>query len=161
MTSTDTMARRAGGSVSAILAGGFTAATLDIIFASTYAMLSPGRIFKYIAGGWVGLPAVRAGGFEMVLLGAASHYFIAFCAAAAYVLASRALPILRKQYIVLGLLYGGALHFFMNFVVVPLSAIHRAYPEVMTASFGINLVAQMLLFGLPIAYFAQRFLGRD
>jgi uncharacterized membrane protein YagU involved in acid resistance len=118
-------------------------------------------VLKYIAGGWVGLDASRAGGVGMLVLGAASHYFIAFCFAAAYVLASRPLPVLRRQYIAFGLLYGAALHFFMNFVVVPLSAIHRAFPQIATENFLINLIAQMLLFGLPIAYFARRYMGRD
>ncbi len=161
MTTIDTVPRRASGLVPAILAGGLAAATLDIIFASVLSGLMPDRVFKYIAGGWVGLPAARAGGIEMVLLGGASHYFIAFCAAAAYVLASRALPILRQQYIALGFLYGAALHFFMNFVVVPLSAIHRPFPDIMTENFLINMVGQMILFGLPIAFFARRYLGRD
>jgi hypothetical protein len=163
MTTTETMPRSwsASNVAIAILAGGFAAATLDIIFASTYAGAMPDRVFKYIASGWVTLPVARGGGIGMVLLGAASHYFIAFCAAAVYVLASRPLPMLRRQYIAFGVAYGAALHCFMNFVVVPLSAIHRAFPEILTQNFIINLIAQMLLFGLPIAYFARRYLGRD
>lgn len=143
----------------AILLGGFAAGLLDIIFASVLSGLMPDRVFKYIAGGWVGLDAARAGGTDMVLLGAASHFGLALIFAAFFVLVSRALPILRRQWIAFGLLYGASLHVFMSFVVVPLSALHRDPWATTVESFTINLVGQAVLFGLPIAAFARRYLG--
>jgi uncharacterized membrane protein YagU involved in acid resistance len=145
----------------AILFGGLTAGFFDIIFASTLAGIMPDRVFKYIAGGWVGLPAVRAGGIEMVFIGAASHFGLALIFAAFFVFVSRALPILRRQWIVFGLIYGASLHVFMNLIVVPMSALHRDPWAMPLESYMINLVGQALLFGLPIAFFAQRYLGRN
>jgi hypothetical protein len=145
----------------AILLGGFAAGFLDIIFASVLSGVTPDRVFKYVAGGWVGLPAVRAGGVEMVVLGAASHFGLAFIFAAFYVLVSRAMPILRRQWLIFGLLYGAALHVFMNTVVVPLSAIHRDPFGGTLENYLINMAGQALLFGLPIAFAARRFVGRD
>lgn len=143
----------------AILLGGLAAGFLDIVFASVLAGATPDRVFKYVAGGWVGLPAARAGGTEMVVLGAASHFGLAWIFAAFYVLVSRRLPVLRRRWFVLGLVYGAALHVFMNLVVVPLSAIHRDPFATTVENFIINMIGQMLLFGLPIAWAARRYLG--
>jgi hypothetical protein len=143
----------------AILSGGFAAGLFDIIFASTLAGVRPDRVFKYIAAGWVGLPAAHAGGFEMVVLGAVSHFGLALIFAAFFVLVSRALPVLRRQWAIFGLLYGASLHVFMNTVVVPLSALHRDPFAGTLENYLINLVGQAVLFGLPIAYAAKRFLG--
>ena len=145
----------------AILFGGLTAGFFDIIFASTLSGVTPDRVFKYIAAGWVGLPAMRAGGTDMVALGAASHFSLALIFAAFYVFVSRALPVLRRQWLVFGLLYGASLHVFMNLVVVPLSALHRDPRAMPLGSYLINLAGQALLFGLPISFFAQRYLGRN
>jgi uncharacterized membrane protein YagU involved in acid resistance len=143
----------------AILLGGLAAGFLDICFASVLSGATPDRVFKYIAAGWVGLPAARAGGAEMVMLGAASHFGLAWIFAAFYVLVSTRLSILRRQWLVFGLAYGASLHVFMNLVVVPLSALHRDPFATTVENFLINMVGQMLLFGLPIAYAARRYLG--
>lgn len=160
MATTDNVSRSATPNlILAILLGGLAAGFLDICFASTLAGVMPDRVFKYIAAGWVGLPAARAGGIEMVLLGVASHFGLAWIFAAFYVLVSTRLAILRKQWLVFGLLYGGSLHVFMNVVVLPLSALHRDPFATTLENFTINLIGQMLLFGLPIAYAARRYLG--
>lgn len=151
---------RSSGVLKATLLGGLAAGFLDICFASVLAGATPDRVFKYVGGGWVGLPAARAGGIEIVTLGAASHFGLALVFAAFYVIVSRKIPILRSQWIICGLLYGAALHVFMNLVVVPLSALHRDPFAGTLENFLINMVGQMVLFGLPIAYAAQRYLGR-
>jgi len=164
MTSTDSIPRAekaAPNLVLAILLGGLAAGFLDIIFASVWAGAMTDKVFKYVAGGWVGLAAARAGGVEMVLLGAASHFGLALIFAAFYVYVSRAMPMLRRQWILYGLLYGAALHIFMNLVVVPLSAIHRDPFAGTYFNFVANMIAQMLLFGLPISFAAQRYLGKE
>ncbi|HEY1711186.1 MAG TPA: hypothetical protein VGG10_23165 [Rhizomicrobium sp.] len=113
-----------------------------------------------ITAGWVGLQAARAGGQELAVLGAFSDFFIAWCAAAAYTIASFALPMLRRNAIPFGLAFGAALFFFMNWIVVPLSALHLA-PRFTVATFFTNLIGQMVLFGLPISLSARYFLGSD
>src|SRR4051812_12128663 len=80
---TETMQRSATPNLTlAILLGGLAAGFLDICFASALSGAMPDRVFKYIAAGWVGLSAARAGGIEMVLLGAASHFGLALIFAA-------------------------------------------------------------------------------
>src|SRR5690242_7686255 len=61
MATTDSVARTASPNLTlAILLGGLAAGFLDICFASTLSGAMPDRVFKYIAAGWIGLPAARA-----------------------------------------------------------------------------------------------------
>jgi uncharacterized membrane protein YagU involved in acid resistance len=57
---------------------------------------------------------------------------------------------MTRRAVLAGLLYGICVYFVMNFVVLPLSA----FPTQMTYTpvrMAINIVAHMVLFGLPIA----------
>ena len=56
-----------------------------------------------------------------------------------------------------GLLYGVAVYLFMNFVVLPLSAVRR--PPFELGIFLLNMVEHMLLVGLPIALAIRKFGG--
>jgi len=68
---------------------------------------------------WVRGPS-RAGS-QPLLLGLFCHFFIAFCAATIYFTATRWVTILLEHAATSGFLYGVAVYFFMNRVVVPLS----------------------------------------
>jgi uncharacterized membrane protein YagU involved in acid resistance len=50
------------------------------------------------------------------------EFLITFVATAVYYLASRKLTFLIRRAVLWGVLYGIAIYFFMNFIVVPLSA---------------------------------------
>jgi len=151
---------RSNSLVTAILTGGLAAGALDLMFACVLSGASPYRVGKYVGGGWVGLDAAKAGGWDIAILGIASHFGLALIFAAFYVVVSRMLPILRSQWLICGLLYGAALYLFMNWIVVPMSALHGDPSTITAKSFAINIIGQMILFGLPIAYAAQRYLGR-
>jgi hypothetical protein len=71
------------------------------------------------------------------------------------------LPVLRRHWVIFGLIYGAALHVFMNLVVVPMSALHRDPFAGTLENFLINMAGQMILFGLPIAFAARHYLGRE
>jgi uncharacterized membrane protein YagU involved in acid resistance len=61
---------------------------------------------------------------------------------------------MTERAVLSGLLYGICVYFVMNFVVLPLSA----FPTPIThtpSRMAINIVAHMLLFGLPIALAAR------
>ncbi len=82
-----------------------------------------------IAGGLLGRDAARQGGAATATLGVALHYLIACIWAGIYLIASRSLPILVRYAIPCGLVFGAVIYFFMNGVVLPLSAIHaKAWP---------------------------------
>lgn len=99
------------------------------------------------------------GGWPAALLGLGLHFLIAFTAATVYYFASRKLQTLRRRPIVSGLLYGIAVFFFMNMVVVPLSAIHRNPTALLKFDIvSANAVLALMLFiGLPIALATNRY----
>jgi len=143
----------------AILWGGLICGVLDIAYAfALYGTkgVPPVRLLQGIAGGLVGPVALR-GGMATALLGLLLHFTIAFGAAVTYCLASRKLGWMIGRAFSSGLLFGVAVYFFMNFVVIPLSAIHR-WP-VFGTLFVVNLIEHMFIVGLPIALAARSFMG--
>ena len=109
----------------AILYGTLAVGTIDAIDAIVVFGLrgaTPVRIFQGIARGLLG-PAASRGGWPTAFLGLVIHYFVAFGIVTTYYLASRKLRILRTHPIVCGAVFGVLAYFFMNRVVIPLSAI--------------------------------------
>lgn len=141
-----------GSSLAAILLGGFIAGTLDVGAAALINAVSPVLILHFVAGGLLG-EAALAGGGSAALLGLLLQWAMSLLIAAVYVLASRALPILRQLWIIGGLTYGAVIFFVMNYIVVPLSAWAK-WPNFSAAKFVENVLG-MLLFGLIVAFFAR------
>jgi uncharacterized membrane protein YagU involved in acid resistance len=145
--------------LSCLLAGGLAAATLDLIYASTFwgikVGLTPMQIMQSIAAGWLGSEAAYAGGWSAALLGLVSHYGIVFAMAACYYAASLRWPALAGRPLRYGPLYGVLLYAAMTYVVVPLS---RAGTGALPAWRWENLshiAVHMLLVGVPCALAAQ------
>ena len=137
----------------AILVGGSIAATFDIIYAIVYswirAQVPPIAIMQSVASGLLGQKAYE-GGTATALLGLCLHYTMGFIIAAIFWFASRRLRFMTERAVLAGLVYGICVYFVMNFVVLPLSA----FPTPITHTpvrMAINVVAHMVLFGLPIA----------
>ena len=136
----------------AILIGGGIAATLDLTYAIVYSSIRgvpPLRVMQSVASGLVGESAYEGGG-GTAALGVVLHYAMAFLIAAIFWLASRRLRFMTRNAVLAGFAYGICVYLVMNFVVIPLSAFPTSmnYTPVRVA---INVVAHMLLFGLPIA----------
>jgi uncharacterized membrane protein YagU involved in acid resistance len=146
----------------AILLGGVIAGALDIGYACTYSYLmrgtSPVRILQSVASGALGAKAFT-GGIKTAILGLAFHFLIALIAAAVYYLASRYLRLLISWAVISGLLYGICVYLFMNFVVLPLSAISFKMSYPLPSIVG-GLLIHMFGIGLPIAL-AVRWGARD
>jgi|SRR5688572_3222358 len=142
-----------------ILVGGLVAGTLDLIAACVSAWLqsrvTPARVAQFIASGALG-PTAFTGATKSVLLGVAFHYLIATTATVVFYLASRKLLFLIKWPIPMGLLYGVAVYLFMNFVVLPLSAItRRGTPTLSSRALQASII--MFCVGLPIALIVSRY----
>ena len=132
---------------------GLFAGTLDItdnLIFNQLRGIAPEMVFRFIASGLIGVNAAQAGGVASVVLGVAIHYTIALTWTVVFYAASRRLWILSRRPVISGLVYGGAIYLFMNFIVLPLSRVpHR--PSAITLSSRINgVLALLLLIGLPI-----------
>jgi len=114
--------------------GGGVGGLLDAVYATlvwgVWLGSNPAGVWQGVAAGLLGKAATE-GGNATALLGLALHFFIAFCMALAYVLASRRLSVLTARPWLMGGLYGVVLFVVMNFVVVPLSAIGWHAPKPM------------------------------
>jgi uncharacterized membrane protein YagU involved in acid resistance len=143
----------------AIFWGGLACGVLDI----TQAMIAfhlqagatPMRVLQSVASGLLGKSSFQ-GGTKTAILGAFLHFFIAFSWAAIYYIASRRLTFLVQSPVIAGLLYGEFVWLVMNFVVLPLSAIHR-WPVWNAASIITGPIGHTVLVGLPIALAVRRF----
>jgi hypothetical protein len=141
----------------AVVWGGLACGVLDITAALVvygYFGAKPLRLLQGIAGGLLG-SRTYGGGIGTALLGLLCHFVIAFSAAAVYVAASRVAPFLVRHAILSGALYGIAVYFFMNRVVVPLSAAAK-FPFSFKMMV-IGVVIHIFCVGLPIALAARRF----
>lgn len=147
--------------VQAILIGGSAAAVLDIGYAFTVWSLKgvgPEVILRAIASGVLGGPAF-SGGAPAAALGGVLHWLMALTMAATYVVAGTRLPTLVQRPVVWGPLYGVALFFVMDRIVVPLSAAPAGKPPSTAMTLG-QIAAHAFLVGLPIALAARHFAGR-
>lgn len=136
----------------AILLGGLSAGVLDLMGAcvtNAPRKVSPLRVAQSIASGLLGAKAFQ-GGYRTAALGVGLHFIIALGAAAAFCLASLKLRWLTDRPYMSGALYGVAVYWFMQLIVLPLSAIpfkqNFSWPAVAT-----GLVVHVLCVGLPIA----------
>ncbi len=146
----------------AILWGGLLAGVLDLtaaVVTNSFRGIAPIRILQSVASGLLGTQSYN-GGLRTALLGTALHFVITFTAAATYYAASRKLTFLMRQAVVSGLIYGVAIYWFMNLIVLPLSA----FPHKITFRAAIvvtGLIVHMLCVGLPIALAVRRFSTTD
>jgi hypothetical protein len=140
-----------------VLWGGLACGVLDITAALiVYGSfgLKPLRLLQGIASGLLG-PRAFEGGLTTALLGLFCHFFIAFTAAAVYFAASRVLHFLQGHSVVSGVLYGVAVYFFMNQIVVPLSAVAKRPFSMRMMVIGIGI--HIFCVGLPISLSVRRF----
>jgi len=144
------------GAARAIFWGTVAVGVLDLLDAFVFFGLrgaTPIRILQSIAGGLLGREAYK-GGLPTALLGVSLHFFIAFCIVCTYYFASRRIALLRRRPVLCGLAYGVLVYFFMNYVVIPLSALG---PGKFSLPVFLNgVIGHALLVGLPSALAARR-----
>jgi hypothetical protein len=141
-----------------ILVGGSIAGLLDgldaVVFYRLAFAVSPASIFQFIASGLLG-PRSFSGGWHTVVLGVALHFSVAIGAAAVFYAASILIPALFRKPWICGPAFGIGLYFFMQHVVIPLSAVSKS-----SAPSRIDVLDQLFshafFVGLPIALMARR-----
>lgn len=143
----------------AVAIGGTISGVLDISAAITqYALrgVPPIRILQSVAAGLLGR-ASYTGGSATAALGLALHFLIAVSATAVYCVASRRIPFLIRKPIVAGLLYGMAIFFVMNRIVVPLSRFPGGGGAFDLRAALPQIAIHMICVGLPIALVVRRY----
>ena len=141
----------------AILCGGFFCGALDTAAAFiVYGAMGvrPASLLQGIASGLLGSRSF-SGGWATALLGLFLEFFIATGAAAVYVLASRFIGFLNIAPHLAGPLYGIAVYFFMQLVVLPLSRYGRHGFSLRLTLIGIAI--HMVCIGPPIAIATRYF----
>lgn len=141
----------------AILWAGLICGVLDGISAIAITLLFGGKVirtFQGIAGGVLGAKAFQ-NGMSAALLGVALHFVVAVGAAAVYYLASRYIPFLIERALAAGVLYGIAVHLFMQFAAIPLSAIGPR--PLVWRNFVAVLIAHVVVVGPSIALTVRRY----
>ena len=140
-----------------LLVGWLLCGILDIssaIIITLYRHGSPFRMLQGIASGMLGESSFQ-GGTATAALGLFLHFFIAFCAATVFFLASRRLGFLTRRPVISGFLYGIAVYFVMYWIVVPFSAIHRRPSS--ASAMVLPIIVHMFCVGLPISLCVRRY----
>jgi uncharacterized membrane protein YagU involved in acid resistance len=139
-----------------ILFGTLVVGTLDlldaVVFFGVRNGVPPLRIFQSIAAGVLGRNSARMG-WHSGGLGILLHYFIAFLIVSIFYAVSRGVPALRRHTLTVGILYGVAVYFVMNYAVIPLSATTRG-PFVLPVFIN-GILIHAFGVGLPSAWFAR------
>jgi hypothetical protein len=146
------MARKITSPVTILWIGLF-AGTLDIadnLIFNQLRGITPKMVFQYIASGLIGMQAFQ-GGLLSTALGVAIHYTIALIWTGVFYTASRRLAVLSRRPVLSGLVYGGAVYLFMNFIILPLSGVPHPRSAVTIASRINGVLALLLFIGLPIS----------
>lgn len=148
-----------------VMYGGLAIGILDFLDASiffpAYFGITFERVWQGVAAGVLGREDAVAGGWQSAAFGIFLHFVVAFGVAVVYFAASRVLPFLVRRPVVSGLVYGVIVHFVMQFLVIPLSAIGWRQTPFDLGSFANSVIGHALLVGLPVALIASWSAGRS
>ncbi len=152
------LSARNPGSGIAIVWAGLTCGVMDItaalvVYGLVYAV-PPVHLLQGIAAGLLGREAFK-GGLVTAVLGLFCHFVVAFGAAAVYLALSLKISFLLRQAVVSGVLYGVAVYFFMQLVIVHFSAAVK-YPFQLKLT-TIGIVIHIFCVGLPIALMVRKY----
>ena len=144
----------------AIATGGLIAGACDMSYALLWFSGVKGapwmRIPQSVAAGLIGKPSFE-GGASTVALGLGLHWLIAIIWTAVYVFGGmRLLPVLLRKPVPCGLAYGAWIYFFMNWVVLPLSAMHTMPHFVPLGTWWTGLFVHVFGIGLAISLSAAK-----
>lgn len=156
------MKARKASPLSTILLAGFVAGTLDITAACIQYYINtgkgPGNVLRFVARGALGRSAT-SGGMTTAMWGLLFHYCIAFIWTIFFFWIYSIIPLLAKNKVVTGLVYGLFVWIIMNRVVVPLSAIPPIPFKLKSAAIAAGII--MVCIGLPIALIVGRYYDRE
>ncbi|WP_296595831.1 hypothetical protein [Phenylobacterium sp.] len=145
----------ARGLAARIAFAGLAGGAVDFFYANAVALTAGKSLaspWRGVASGWIGAAAREGAG--PVALGLVTHFAVASCMAAAFVLAARRMPLLGRRPLGAGVAYGLLLYLLMYRVVLPLR-----WPETFPKWDGTRSlldIAAHVGVGLAIAWVAAR-----
>lgn len=144
----------------AIIVGGFLAGLADMTYAllwfSAVKRLPAIMVPQSVAGGLLG-KSTFSGGAGTAILGLGLHWLVAFIWATIFIIAAvRFLPALRRSPVPYGLAYGAWIYFFMNWIVLPLDAMHTKPHIHPLDTWLTGLAVHMFAIGLAISLSAAK-----
>jgi uncharacterized membrane protein YagU involved in acid resistance len=136
----------------AALAATLVGGTIDIGYAivANLQRVSPTVVLQSVASGLLGRDSFDAGA-ATAALGLFLHFAMIFAMAMLFIGAAVWLPVVRRNILVSGLLYGAAIFFVMRWVVVPLSR----FPGDLRTISPLELIVHIVGVGLVIALSAR------
>lgn len=141
----------------ALLIGGSIAATLDILFAISFAAYNgtaPVELLQTVASGALGKAAFD-GGMPVAALGLLLHFLLSYAWAGVFLLAAMRMPSLVRRPLIYGIVFGIVVFLSMRLVVLPLSAF--PFPvKFKPLGTVLDLLSHMFFFGVPIAFATRR-----
>ncbi len=142
-----------------VLLTGLFVGTSDIVsaFISVYLQSGkfPEKMFNYIAGGALGLPAAMKGGTTAGFLGLFFQYFIAFSFTLFFFVIFPRLKFLAFNKYLVGMLYAVFVNVVMGQLILRLTTLPRG--PFSLASEYIGWVIFGVVFGIPIVYNAHKY----
>jgi uncharacterized membrane protein YagU involved in acid resistance len=144
----------------ALLVGGSIAGALDMLFAISFAAYNgtaPAELLQTVASGALG-EAAFTGGASAAALGLLLHFLLSYAWAGVFLFVAVRAPVLMRQPLVSGIIFGIVVFLMMRLVVLPLSAF--PFPvRFRPLATVLDLLSHMLFFGMPIALAARRAMG--
>lgn len=131
--------------------------TLDITAASINYLISTGKnpinILVYISSGILGTRAFEIGSPSMAILGIVLHYFIAGMWTLTFLILYPRLEIMRRNFLLTGVVYGIVIWTIMSQIVVRLSHTPKGPFNLTAAIIGAAILC--IAIGIPLALIAK------
>jgi hypothetical protein len=141
-----------GAAIAGVLDATF-AVIVDVVILRAFSLLG---VLQWIASGALGSAAFN-GGLATAALGVVIHFALATFFATIYWVASLRIGALRTHAVTFGILYGAAIWFVMDLIVLPNSGVPKAaFNPLVFAAF---LLDHAFFVGLPIALAIERYTG--
>ncbi len=140
------------GAARVVLTATLIVGVLDFVYASLSTVLRGGsfaKLWQFVASGLLG-PQAFSMGVAGALCGVVFHFLIMAVFSAVIYFLYRKMPLIRKQPIVSGFIYGIGIWLVMNFLVVPLSNAGAKAPPaelgaILNLGFAMHLIIGLLL----------------
>lgn len=141
------------GFITGLVGGALDFVAASVIYPLAYKGLAFERLWQSVAEGVLGASSYR-GGAPTAALGIGLHFFIALCAGFVLALVMSRAAIFRRLWLVSGTVYGAAMYFFMQKIVLPLSAIGPRDADAKSLATG--LAIHIFIFGMGSALVAAQ-----